>query len=84
MSKENPTVVEQLIKLATTPEQVQYLTGNNQDVLQGKVQMLNEILEQERHAHAASNTRNSVRADSFLEVIKLLTEKTESSKCWCD
>jgi hypothetical protein len=84
MSKENPTVVEQLIKLAETPEQVQYLTGNNQDVLQGKVQMLNEILEQEQRAHAASNTRNSVRADSFLEVIKLLTEKTESSECWCD
>ena len=84
MSKENPTVVEQLIKLATTSEQVQYLTGNNQDVLQGKLQMLNEMLEQEQRAHAASNLRNSVRADSFLEVIKLITEKTKSSECWCD
>ena len=71
-------ICKQLLELAQTPEQVRYLTGNNQAVLENKVK------EYERHVHTEEvlarelRIRNEGKEKAYLKVIFEIINRYEN------
>lgn len=78
------TIVEQLIGLAETPEQIQYLTSNDQEVLKDKIAGLQDLITDQDRQYNQSSVRMNARANAFLEVIRDLADMNRESNCCCD
>jgi hypothetical protein len=62
-------ICKQLLELAQTPEQVQYLTTSNQSVLLNKVQQYKAEAERDYRAAVELKKINQAKEDAYLKAI---------------
>jgi lipoate synthase len=69
-------IAEQLIALAETPEQVQYITSNNNDVLKHKNEQMKSEYERLREQHRYDNQYRRGKEDALkLIILELFRDK---------
>jgi hypothetical protein len=62
-------ICKQLLELAQTPEQVQYLTTSNQTVLLNKVQQLKAQMESDYRSASTLAKINKAKEEAYLKAI---------------
>lgn len=71
-------ICKQLLELAQTPEQIQYLTMNNQSVLADKVKALKEEVQYEEDRRRIDNYRNGGAEAAYMNVIMKLVKESRN------
>jgi hypothetical protein len=77
-------IAEQLIALAETPEQVQYITSNNTDVMKNKVEQMKSEYERARNQHYSDLRYRQGREDGLKSIILELFREKPTVGCRYD
>lgn len=61
-------ICKQLLELATTQEQVRYLTVNNTTVLTDKIKSLKQLINEQDKTFSEQNKYNVIKREAYLDV----------------
>lgn len=72
--KELNEVAEQLVALAQTPEQVQYITSNNSAVLLAKMEEYKKLVRDQDNTYDKHRRIHEAKQEAYMEVILKLAD----------
>lgn len=75
MEENVKSVAEQLLDLAQTPEQVQYITNSDSAILNRRIEDLRDLVSNNDREISTMHRINSAKEEVLLKVIKMLAKQ---------